>query len=459
LLGRSPKPDALSVKSNLRPAALGALSLGALGCGLLPLGAAAQTTEPLLPVPSAPIGPQVPVSSGQPILPGQTVLERPRPDLDPIGLHTGDFFWFPRAEADEAYNSNIFALPSPTHDWITTLQPSLDVLSGYARDAVNLHSGAAFQRYAIHPSQNTATGFASVEGRLEIGDASSLYGNAEAAHLYLPRTSPNSPGGAAQPVTYNNYSATIQYAETGYRLGYEADLGVQATDYNAVPAIGAGILPQSSGDVTLPQAALRVSYEFVPDYEAYVRTSATLFAYPHTTPGGVRFNSTVYRSDLGLRIGPRHVLYGEVYIGYLSEIFALSSLGSVTSPDAGGRLIWNVTRLTTISFNALRTFQTTNPSIGVIGTGYLDSSAVVYIDHELRHNFLVSANAGYENDQFQGISRTDSILSAGVSLKYLLNRNLYVGPSYNFQKRASSGSLAGLPYSQSIVTLRVSTQF
>jgi hypothetical protein len=433
-------------------------ALGALTFGLLPLSAAAQTTEPLLPVPPAPVGPQVPVSPGQVILPSETVLERPRPDLDPIGLHSGDFFWFPRAEVDESYNSNIFALASPTSDWITTLQPSFDLLSGFPRNALDLHAGAGYQYYAFHPTQNTETGFASADGRLDVGDASSLYGNVEVAHLYEPRTSPNSPGNAAEPVTYNNYIGRVSYAETGYRLGYEADLGIQASEYNDVPAFGGGTLPQSGQDVTTPQAALSVSYEFVPDYEAYVRASGTLFDYQHKPTGAVGFNSTVYRADLGLKVLPRHIMYGEVYFGYLSQIFNAPSLASVHTPDAGGRLIWNVTRLTTLTFNGIRTFETSNPSV-FIGTGYLSSVVTANVDHELRHNLLLSANAGYENDAYQGVNRTDNVISAGINMKYLLNRNLYVGPFYTYQQRNSSGTAAGVPYSQSIVMLRLSTQF
>ncbi len=432
----------------------------ALILGLLPFAAAAQTSEPLLPLPAAPVGPQVPAASpGQTINPGETVTDRLRPGLDPIGLHTGGFYWFPRGEVDEAYNSNIFALPNPTGDWITTLQPSFDLLSGSLRNALNVHAGAAVQYYAIHPTQNTASGFGSVDGRLDIDGMSSLSGNVEAQHLYLPRTSPNSPGNAAEPVTYNNYSARMSYAQTGYRLGYRADLGLQATEYNAVPAIGGGVLPQSAADVVTPQAAATVSYELVPDYEGYVRASGTIFDYPRTGPSEVRFNSVVYRVDTGLRILPRHLIYGEVYIGYLREVFDVSSLGSASSPDAGGRLTWNVTRLTTLTFNGIRSFQTTNPTIGVIGPGYLNSVATVTVDHELRYNLLLNANAGYENDSYQGISRTDNILSVGFNVKYLLNRHLYVGPFFTYQNRTSSGNAAGLPYSQSIVMLRVSTQF
>jgi hypothetical protein len=83
----------------------------------------------------------------------------------------------------------------------------------------------------------------------------------------------------------------------------------------------------------------------------------------------------------------------------------------------------------------------------------------VNMDHELRHNLLVNANASYENDTYQGISRADNVFTAGISLKYLLNRNLYLSPSYSYQQRISSGGAAGLLYSQSIVMLRLSTQF
>jgi hypothetical protein len=428
--------------------------------GLAPLGAVAQTTEPLLPVPPPPSGPQAPAAPGQPIFPGQTVTQRPRPELDPIGLHAGDFFWFPRAEFDEAYNNNIFATPSPTtSDLITVLQPSFDLLSSLPRNAVNLHAGAAFQEYAIHPAQNTQSGFGAVDGRLDVDAGSWLYGGAQLAHLYQPRTSPDSPGNAAEPVTYNGYTANAGYMQTGLRLGYQAEIAVNGVRYNAVPLIGGGILPQSANDVNIYQAALRGNYELVPDYQGYIRFAENLRIYPVPSPSGVSLNSQGYRVDLGLQILPAGLAYGEIYAGYLSQNFFTSRLAPISGLDAGGRLVWNVTRLTTATFNAFRTVNTSNSTISNTGTGYLDSAVVVNIDHELLHNLLLNANAGYENDAFQGVSRTDNVLSAGASVKYLLNRNLYLGASYSYQQRTSGGSAAGTPYAQSILMLRLSTQF
>jgi hypothetical protein len=433
-------------------------AMAGLLVGLVPLAAAAQSTEPLLPLPVAPTGPRAPAAPGEPTVAGQTVIQRPRPDYDPIGMRVGDFFWFPHAEVDEVFNSNIFALPSPTSDFITVLQPGFDLLSSLPRNAINLHAGAAAGFYARDPTQNTATGFVSTDGRLDVDAQSRFFGNAQVAHLYEPRTSPNSPGAAAEPLTYNNYTAAFGYEQTGRRVGYEADVAVLAAQYNPIPLVGGGSVSQSSSNSIIPQATLRVSYEFIPDYRAYVRASGSVYNYPNTPPSGVSFNSTVYRVDAGLQILPRHLIYGEVYVGYLTQSFHTSSLSSTSSPDAGGRLVWNVTPLTTLNFNAIRSFQTTNPTSGT-GAGYLQSLVLASVDQELRHNILLNARAAYENDSYQGISRNDNIFSAGAGVRYLLNRNLFLAGSYSYQQRASSGSAAGVPYSQSIVMLRLGAQF
>ena len=429
-----------------------------LTVSLWPFSAVGQTIEPLLPVPPVPSGPQAPAAPGQPTYPSETVMQRPRPELDPLGLHFGDFFWFSRGELDEAYNSNIFATPSPTTaDFITALQPSFDLLSSFPHNALNLHGSATSQFYASRPDQNTQDGFVSTDGRLDVDAGSSFYGSAAAAHTHIPRTSTNSPGNAAQPVTYWSYTANAGYRQTGLRVGYQADIAVQNTQFNAVPAIGGGILPQSPSDTTISQAALRGSYELIPDYLGYIRVAGNLIDYTHTVPGGVRFNSTGYRANIGLQILPRHILSGEIYAGYLSQIYDVSGLGVISGLDAGGRLVYNVTRLTTATFTGLRTVIPSNPTIANTGTSYLATTVGLQVDHELLRNFLLSASASYENDTYHGVSLTNDIFSVGAGFKYLLDSNLYLGGSYGYQQRNSTA--AGSSYTQNILMLRLSTQF
>jgi hypothetical protein len=114
---------------------------------LLPFGAAAQITKPLLPLlpsPAPPSAPQAPVSQAPTTYAGQTVIDRARPEFDPVGLRFGDYFFFPRSELDEAYNTNIFATTTaPTYDLITTVAPSFDLLSITPRNGLNLHGSSA----------------------------------------------------------------------------------------------------------------------------------------------------------------------------------------------------------------------------------------------------------------------------------------------------------------------------
>jgi hypothetical protein len=427
-----------------------------LAAGLIPVATVAQVTEPLLPAPVPAGGPQAPAVPGQPTYAGDTVIRRLRPDYDPLGIRLGDFFWFPRAELDEVYNSNIFATSNlATADFITALAPEFDVLSNFSRNALNLHAGALSQTYAVHPAQNTQDGFAGVDGTLDVSAGSALYGAARVAHLHIPRTSPDSPGNAAEPVTYNLYTANAGYAQRGLRFGYQADVAVQNTQYNSVPLIGGGTLPQSAQDITYTQAALRGTYEIIPDYLGYVRVSGNLSEYQHTAPGGVRFNSSGYRADFGLQILPRHLIFGEIYAGYLNQVYHIG--GSLPATDFGGRLVYNITPLTTAIFTGLRTVAPSNPSVNNTGTGFLSTTVTASVDHELLHNLLLSGAVGYENDVYLGISRTDNVLSTAFAVKYLASRNLFLGGTYTYQQRSST--ISSISYSQSILLLRVGTQF
>src|SRR5207302_8907492 len=112
----------------------------------------------------------------------------------------------------------------------------------------------------------------------------------------------------------------------------------------AVLIDGGSILTKSSQYAAVYDAAIRASYEIVPDYLGYVRVGTSLYDYWHA----VANNSATGRIDLGLQILPRHLISGQVYVGYYLQNFTASSPGSTSVPDYGGRLVWNVTPLTTL---------------------------------------------------------------------------------------------------------------
>ena len=410
--------------------------------GLLPLGAAAQITESLLPYVVPPSTPQT-----------------PRSEFAPIGLRLGDFFWYPRGELDEAYNSNIFATPTgSTYDLITALTSTFDLLSNWPRNSLNLHGGSLLQVYADHPAQNTQDGILSADGTLDVTAGSYLYGNAQVAHQHISYGSPNSPGNIAQPVTYWDYAATAGYGQTGRRISYNVDVGVTAAQYNAALLDGGGVSPQSSQDGSASSAAVTGRYEIIPDYLGYIRVGGSQFNYWHTVPGETRPNFSTYRVDLGLQILPRHLISGEAYVGYLVQKFAQSSLGSTSTPDYGGRLTWSVTPRATLNFTALLTFNTGTPGAGLpsAGNSYLSSVFTAAASYELLRNLQLGLTGAYINNSFQGITRTDNVLVLGAGVRYQVDRNLFLGGEFSYAEQNSTG---GPRFTQNVLTVRAGTQF
>jgi hypothetical protein len=412
---------------------------------LLPLDAFAQIRESLLPYAVSPRAPQ----------------EQPSA-FAPLGLRVGGFFWFPHAELDQAYNSNVLATTTgQTGAFITALTSGFDLLSNFPRNSLNLHTGSLSQVYAGHAAQNTQDGYVSADGTLDVTAGSSLYGTAQVARQHISYGSPNSPGSIAQPVTYWVYTATAGYYQGGRRFSYGVDLGTTSAQYNAALLVGGGVLPQSSQDGTASSAAVYASYEIIPDYLGYIRVGGTLFDYWHTVPGETRPNFSTRRIDLGLQILPRnHIIYGEAYAGYLVQNFAQSSLGSSSTPDFGGRLTWSITPLTTLDFSGLLTFNTGTPgtSIPLAGNSYLSKVFTASVSHQLLPNLQLGLTGTYINNTFQGISRADNVFFVTANVRYQVNRNLYLGGDvYYLQQISARGG--GPAYSQNIFTLRAGTQF
>ena len=444
----------LDIRVNGLKSRLAAFCLLMVSLSLLPLDAFAQITESLLPYPVAPRTPQ----------------EQPSA-FAPIGLRVGDFFWFPHAELDEAYNSNIFATSTrPSSDLITALTTSFDLQSNFSSNSLNAHGVSLLQAYADHSAQNTQDGAISADGTLDVTAGSQLYGSAQVAHQHIAYGSPNSPGSIAEPVTYWGYVAKAGYVQGGRRFSYNVDVGVTSAQYNAAKLVGGGVLPQSSQDATASSAAVTGRYEIIPDYLGYVRVTGSLFDYWHTVPGEKRPNFTTYRVDLGLQILPRnHIIYGDAYVGYSAQNFSQSSLGSTSTPDFGGDLTWSITPLTTLNLTGLMTFNTGTPGNSAFNTGTLGTSIVTVgnsylsrvfsagVNHQLLPNLQLGLTGTYINNTFQGIGRADNVFIVNATVRYQVNRNLYLGGDVYYTQQSSTA--AGGSFSQNIFTLRAGTQF
>jgi len=64
----------------------------------------------------------------------QSVLQRARPDYDPLGIQAGSFLLLPSMDLQEWWDSNVYAVPTrPSSDLVTAVVPQLAVASDWIR--------------------------------------------------------------------------------------------------------------------------------------------------------------------------------------------------------------------------------------------------------------------------------------------------------------------------------------
>lgn len=383
---------------------------------------------------------------------GETVLSRPRPDYDPIGLRLGGFILYPELALQESFDSNVFAAPrNEKVDFITTLEPSLNLRSNWNNHALNFRADALIAKYIDNSSEDHNDYSFGTDGRVDILRDSRIFGGASYAVKHEPRYSPNDLGGV-EPTEYDVMSFNIAPEQVFNRLSVRVDGTFDRFSYeDNRTAAGATIL-ESQRDRDEWQIGLRPAYEFAPLRQVYAALLYNKRDYDAGSTFGFNRDSDGYSAALGLRYDITGILFADVFAGYRRQDYDDSRLGAAAGPAGGAKLTWNMTRLTTFTGTLTREVQET---ILTGSSAYFATKAELRADHELLRNLLLNATAGYENDDFEGIARSDNIYVLGAGAKYLINRNFALSGGYSFRTRSSDAS--GADFSQHITFIRLSS--
>jgi uncharacterized protein (PEP-CTERM system associated) len=142
-----------------------------------------------------------------------------------------------------------------------------------------------------------------------------------------------------------------------------------------------------------------------------------------------------------------------MFIGYLQQNFK-APLHSVSGFDFGSQIDWFVTELMTVHLSTARILTDTT----IAGASSEDQRTIqVSADYELLRNLILQANFGYENDVFDGTSRTDHLTSFGLGAKYLLDRRLSFYAHYDHGGRDSTAG--GSNFTDNLVSAGIAIQY
>jgi hypothetical protein len=383
----------------------------------------------------------------------QSVSQRPRQDYDALGLRAGSFLIFPSIDVSGEYNSNVYVTQTDTKgDFLTDLRPALTIASDWNNNAVNVHADGDIRRYASLVSENESNVDVAANGRLDIENNIYLTGGAGYQLAHEDRESPDSTTNEKSPTLYQLATADLGFVHDTGTVGLQLNADVNSYSYNNNSTSTGAPIPESYRDRMEYVLTPRISYEYIPGYDAFIKTPVNWRDYnTEFDPSGFRQNSHGYEADAGTTVGLGQIVNGEIFVGYFGQDYDDSRLSSPSGIGFGGNLLWNVTPLDSIKGQLARTVQET---ILQPASSYVETDVGLTAEHELLRNVVLTANAEYSNQAYQGISRVDNVYSAGVGARYLVTRNWNAGLSGTYRERDSNVSGGGYDETIFLVDLR-----
>lgn len=371
---------------------------------------------------------------------GQIVTERQRPEYLPQGTRVGSFRFLPEVAVEELFNDNIYATKNAKKsDSITIFRPKLALRSDWRNNALNFMVKSAHGIYADHNDENFNDYLLQADGRVDVTRNTRLAALASYAGLHEERGSPNDVGTQKDPVEFKVRTLQGEVFHRINRVKLDAIYSNQDFKYDDGQTTAGAKTDNAIRDRMDNEIVGRISYETTPTTDVFIQGGYI----DHNYNNRSNRDSQGYSLYGGLRGDVTGKLFGDIYAGYIWQNYDSNAYKDYSGFGFGMNGYWNITSLTTITGNLGREVQETR----IAGAAsYVGTRAHLSLDHELRRNIILSANAGYDRDEYQGINRDDDIWTFGGGAKYLVNRHFQLYANYNYINRNSN--LNGNDYTQ-----------
>jgi len=361
--------------------------------------------------------------------PNVPVTARPRPAYDALGIRAGGFLVHPGLTVSERYDDNIFAEPDEEEDFITFVSPRIDVESNFTRHVLALGVGSDVAIFADNDDENYQDVFGDVFGRVDITRQSALSLSARGGRFHEARDDPEDV--EEEEITiFRQFGGTLSFSQTFNRLNFRVSQGVQRLDFD-----DAGAENNDDRDRVRYDTRLRSGIFISPRFNTFVEGRFNVIDRDEEVDdAGFDRDEHGWGVVGGVEVDITAVLFGEAFVGFRQQRFDEDAFDNESGISAGADLTWNPTALTTLVLSGSADFE---PTTQGSASSNFERNISLDVDHELLRNLLIGATVGFEQDDFEGLDRTDDTVFAGARITYLLNRNLSLRGDYEFSDRSS----------------------
>jgi hypothetical protein len=383
--------------------------------------------------------------------------KRRPPEEDPfaaLGLRAGSFLIFPSVEVQGGYGDNLDLLPSHSRaDAFGRTTGEVAVRSDWSRHGFEARLRGSLDADSKGEPIDGPTVNAEAKARLDLARATTLdlaggyvQGRESRSSLTLPF------GALDRPETrQSTLKATLTQAFNRLKIAVSGLFG--RFESGDVDLANGTVLsgPDRAYDAT--EGRLRVGYEISPGLTPFADAYVNRRDYDVAVVGGVRRGSDGSGAEAGVRFDWHGLLTGEAAAGWQVQKSRDPFMPDLSGVTTRAALAWSPTPLTTIRLKAATGFDETPFASTALA---LTRSVGVELQHSLRADLALTANAGYAKEEYAGSAQEDRRTRAGVGLIFKATREVWLKANYAYEQLDSTFPAAD--YHANVVTLGVRIQ-
>ena len=358
------------------------------------------------------------------------------PFFEPKGIPLGGpFRLFPNLFTSLGFDDNVYRGKdgAKVSSSVFEADPTLILDYDLSRMRLDLFGQASYQDLEQY---NLWTFNGGLQGQLELMHDLLASFNVSDGRFYEPYSSANTVAFEKRPNEYQLFDVSDKVSYKPSRLGFSAGGSFDNYLYTRTPLIGGGSVPFGSRDANIEKGWVEASYDFSPGYSGFVKATYNndeLFRDPLVPTR----SSHGYNFDGGIDLLLGDLAQGEIYVGYLDQLYHKPTFKDISGLDYGANVTWYPTELLTIHLAGQRQIENTILANSAAGD---DKSATLSADYELLRRLHLLANVGYDDINYKGTipRRDDKTLSAGVGGKWLLSHYVWLNANYQYQIRSST---------------------
>ena len=366
------------------------------------------------------------------------VLERVQPGYIAPDIPLGSFRLAPSIGMTGIYDDNIFGTQNDrVADTFLRIQPEAQLQSQWSRNSLSVDAKGTIDQYLRSSTEDAADYSVTTRGVFDLDQATTLSTAVRAESDHQSRLSQDIFAQTVKPIYYTEQSGAMVLTHDFDKLRLSATGRVARFDFRDGRLADGSISDQQPSDNMSYRVGMRASYAQTPSLAWFVSASYNIRRYRVGTIETPKRDSQGYQLLAGVSFEPAALIRGSVGIGYIQQRFRLPFYTNIGGVDFDATIQFFPTQLTTVTLKGDRSVLDS----GIPGSGgYLSTEGSIQIDHEWLRQLILSVSAGYQNNRFNNLDRTDDRISAEASATYRINRYASLKLDYARLDQSSHGT-------------------